>query len=717
MRTQQQHRPRRRARRVLLTALAVTLVALFFCLPASAADLDGNPYATYSKEQNTLSTPQRPTFEVDRVIGGLELGVDDFEEPNDLVTDPDGNVYILDSGNGRIVVLHPDLSLSGILDRFEYQGSVLDFTNAQGMFISADRELLIADTDNKRVIVSTLDQQVKEVLTLPDSDVIPADFQYRPRAVVKDQKGFTYVLSDGSYYGALVYSRDNAFFGFFGANMATPDLLSNVTRVIKSFFMDDSGSRVQKLPYQFTNLCIDGEDTLYSLTSVTESGRGQVRKLSPGGDNVLRYTSFYDSVNADYYAFGDGLSYKLITGEGRSTAFSDLAVDDYGLIYILDQTYGKVFIYDQSCHSLSIFGTGLGQGTQAGSFVLPNALAIHGEDILVLDRTKGSLTVFKPTPIMGLIREATVLDQKGEYQQAQPLWEEVLSQDRNFKQAYSGIAKALYEQGNMQTSMEYAKIAKDRVTYAQGFEVERSAFISANFWWILLVLVAVIGGVVFLAVYTSKKQVVLVGNVKIRTALHTFIHPFDTFNAIRWKGHGSLFIAGLILLLYYGLSVFGILKGGFMYYDVNLEWYSALYTFLPTVGLMILWVIINWAVCTLLEGKGKMRHIFTVACYALLPKLISTILMLVFSYTLLPDENGIIGIVNTVCDIWFYLLMFLGAMTVHEFTFARTVGTTILTLLGMALAVFIILMILILFQDFYSFIVSVIKETAFRLKG
>ena len=84
-----------------------------------------------------------------------------------------------------------------------------------------------------------------------------------------------------------------------------------------------------------------------------------------------------------------------------------------------------------------------------------------------------------------------MLDQKGEYQQAQPLWEEVLSQDRNFKQAYSGIAKALYEQGNMQTSMEYAKIAKDRVTYAQGFEVERSAFISANFWWILLVLVAV----------------------------------------------------------------------------------------------------------------------------------------------------------------------------------------------------------------------------------
>ena len=50
--------------------------------------------------------------------------------------------------------------------------------------------------------------------------------------------------------------------------------------------------------------------------------------------------------------------------------------------------------------------------------------------------------------------------------------------------------------------------------------------------------------------------------------------------------------------------------------------------------------------------------------------------MLVFSYTLLPDESGIIDVILTVSDIWFYLLIFLGTMSVHEFTFARTFGTT-----------------------------------------
>ena len=99
--------------------------------------------------------------------------------------------------------------------------------------------------------------RVKEVLTLPDSDVIPEGFQFRPKAVIKDKKGFTYVLSDGSFYGALVFSQDNTFFGFFGSNPTEPDLLSNVVRVVKNFFIDDTNVRVQKLPYPVSYTHLD----------------------------------------------------------------------------------------------------------------------------------------------------------------------------------------------------------------------------------------------------------------------------------------------------------------------------------------------------------------------------------------------------------------------------------------------------------------------------
>jgi hypothetical protein len=72
--------------------------------------------------------------------------------------------------------------------------------------------------------------------TLPDSPLIPEGFKYRPVKVVADSRGYVYILSEGSYYGALLYAPATSgtakeFIGFYGANTVTNNILDAIGAV------------------------------------------------------------------------------------------------------------------------------------------------------------------------------------------------------------------------------------------------------------------------------------------------------------------------------------------------------------------------------------------------------------------------------------------------------------------------------------------------------
>ena len=53
-------------------------------------------------------------------------------------------------------------------------------------------------------------------------------------------------------------------------------------------------------------------------------------------------------------------------------------------------------------------------------------------------------------------------------------------------------------------------------------------------------------------------------------------------------------------------------------------------------------------------------------------------------------------------------------MTVHEFSFSKSVSTAIFSVVGMAIMAFLVFMTIMLCQDFIGFVVSVVQEAIFR---
>ena len=705
-----------------IAAIMAIAVLLFAGLstPASAASYDDVPYTSYTYPNGAYGpVVNKDAYVPAATLTGQSLGLSDFASPQDAYYANDGYLYLLNSGNSRIVVIDKNYSLVKTYENLQQDGQSLTFKNAASIYVSASGHILLSDPDNKRVLICNKDGDVLKTINSPDTNLLPKSFQFIPINVVEDKKGFIYVISKGSYYGAMIFLQDGKFLGFYGANQVNADPLTVLNKIYNMIFSNNTirSKSIQKLPFQMTGLSIGPDDFVYSLTSVSESGAGQLRKLSPGGDNIMTFQGSYKNYSATDFDFSDGIGYLDTNGNNRINNFIDISVDSDGFIYLLDFTYGKIFVYDDECNLVSVFGTGTGKGTQLGTFVQPTAVTAMGKDLLVVDEAKNNVTIFHSNAYCENIKKADRLTLSGDYTAAIPYWEQVNKQDKNYLLAYSGLAKGYLAQGKYALAMDYAKSGGDRNTYAQAFKQVRGNFISRHFIWLFPLLLLMVGGILTLVIWTSKRRRTLVTNEKLRVMMVTFTHPLDTFNNIKFMGKGSSLLVLIIMLLLYATSVSNILYGGFMYVGFNPLKYNALYTLLGTVGILVLWSIVNWAVCTLLEGKGRFKEILTATSYAVLPIVLYNLLFILMSHVLVPSESSFLFLIRMVCFIWSALLIVLGMMTVHDYGFLRAVRTSVLTILCMVLSVFIIVMVFTLLQDFVSFIMTVATELFFRYNG
>lgn len=197
---------------------------------------------------------------------------------------------------------------------------------------------------------------------------------------------------------------------------------------------------------------------------------------------------------------------------------------------------------------------------------------------------------------------------------------------------------------------------------------------------------------------------------KYAAPLFTLFHPIDGFDSLKRRKAWSVPLAfGMLTILFLSLTASWFLTG-FSFNENRASDYNVFITLLQAYGVAIVWVIANWAVCTLIEGKGRLIDIFGVTVYSLLPFIVSLLVCVLLSNGMTLEEEAFLLFIRVLGMTWSGVLLFTGFMSIHQFSFSKTVLSFLLTVAGIAVMIFLAILFVGLMQQVVSFIQSIWSE-------
>jgi tetratricopeptide (TPR) repeat protein len=181
----------------------------------------------------------------------------------------------------------------------------------------------------------------------------------------------------------------------------------------------------------------------------------------------------------------------------------DIAATKDGIYSVLDQKRSRIFTYDSEGNLLYINGD---EGMQSDKFSEGVALGYLGDDLLVLDRKARTMIVYRLTDFGRAVNLAISYHANGDFNRAAAVWEEVIRLNTNYEIAYNGIGKYLLREGRFREAMTYFDLGHDHYYYSKAFREYRNAIIKANFGYIILTVVVIMGGAIGLKIRKTYRK-------------------------------------------------------------------------------------------------------------------------------------------------------------------------------------------------------------------
>ena len=675
-------------------------IAVFLIIFIMLSTVSFTVAADYYSDSGYQGSPK--LFEVAGEISDFTK-IGSLTSPSDLFIDEKNELYILDSGNSRILVFDRSgkylRSYSG-----SYGAEAKPMNKPLGLYVNGN-DIYVADTDNQRVLHIGKDGNFIEEFTQPKEDTFDTEYPFRPNKIVVDHMGIMYIANLTDYHGLITMNGENTFLGYISSSKIELSLQEKLVRIFATAEMKAQYAR--EVPPYFSNITIGLDGFIYGVSNWAY--KNQIKKLTAAGNNI--YPDGYYGTSNEYE------DYNKVPGLG------DIAVDSKGFVYVADTENKKVCVFDQDGNNISVFG---GEGVVAGKFNSITSIAVDsGDRLYVLDGSTGIIQIFEQTKLMREISNASYLTNSGQYDEAVPYWENVKKYDDLQYLANLGIAKAKYRSGEYKEAMKIYKEQYSTGGYSQVFSDYRMLVFRNNFILVCFIFLAVLAGTIFavkkLYVYANKisvQPIPMNSNTDLpmygRFALLMLFHPIDAFDKIKqnrnrlkiWPIFAMILLIGITRIANLYIVHFPLTNMNLVYADL---WQQVATFFVPLLS----WVIAGYALTVVSDGKQTLVECLTTSFMCFIPYVLFSYPLGAISHIMCSSEAGLFHALSVGLIAWSIALLMVSSMRMNEYTFGKVLWMALKTAFVVLCLWMIVFLFGVIIYQFVDFIKAVYFESTF----